>query len=330
MTPPSSIETRMKAIVLWEQGLSYRQIAEEVDLSRTRVHDWVTRWRTENQEIALRNKPRLGRHAKINEQAGENIRQLVVETPLITRPAKKTEFLPPHAEERLNFAINNLQRDWSAVIFTDEKVFSTSQQSRKLVWRPNGTRFEPNNIAPVRRSSRISLAYWGWISSAGPGEIARIDTKMNAEQYIPEQYIRVLEDILIPSVRAIYPAPAPIVLVQDNSAVHTARLVTAWLEDHPLVQDNSAVHTARLVTAWLEDHPEIEVLRWPSKSPEIEVLRWPSKSPDLNPIENVWGIMCQMWEQQGVLCVKCGSSRECQYQEPEKHFTATLSRFGKV
>ncbi|KAK9732053.1 hypothetical protein QE152_g13211 [Popillia japonica] len=128
------------------------------------------------------------------------------------RPAKKTEFLPPHAEERLNFAINNLQRDWSAVIFTDEKVFSTSQQSRKLVWRPNGTRFEPNNIAPVRRSSRISLAYWGWISSAGPGEIARIDTKMNAEQYI-----RVLEDILIPSVRAIYPAPAPIVICASAS-----------------------------------------------------------------------------------------------------------------
>lgn len=97
------------------------------------------------------------------------------------RPAKKTEFLPPHAEERLNFAINNLQRDWSAVIFTDEKVFSTSQQTRKLVWRPNGTTFEPNNIAPVSRSSRISLAYWGWISGAGPGEIARIDTKMNAE-----------------------------------------------------------------------------------------------------------------------------------------------------
>lgn len=39
-----------------------------------------------------------------------------------------------------------------------------------------------------------------------------------------------MEDVLLHSVRAIYPLPDPIVLVQDNSAVHTARIVRQWFD----------------------------------------------------------------------------------------------------
>lgn len=176
-------------------------------------------------------------------------------------PAKKIELHEHHAQARLNFAVQNVDRNWGCVIFTDEKVFSTSQDTRKLVWRPNGTRFERKHTVKVRRSSRISAAYWGWMSAAGPGELVRIDTRMNAEEYI-----RILEDVLLPSVRLLYPEPMPITLVQDNSAVHTSRVVRHWFEAHP----------------------------------DVEVLPWPAKSPDLNPIENLWAAMCQMWDRRDV------------------------------
>jgi len=45
------------------------------------------------------------------------------------------------------------------------------------------------------------------------------------------------------------------------------------------VQDNSSIHTARVVRAWFRDHRE------------IHNLNWPAKSQDLNPIENVRGDM---------------------------------------
>lgn len=54
------------------------------------------------------------------------------------------------------------------------------------------------------------------------------------------------------------------------------------------MHDNSAIHTARVVSEWLEEHPE------------IDVVRWPAKSPDLNPIENLWGNMVREWNAEDV------------------------------
>lgn len=78
------------------------------------------------------------------------------------------------------------------------------------------------------------------------------------------EYIHVLEDNFLPSVRAIYSA-----------------------EDMPftrLVQDNSGVHNSRETQTWFRNHPE------------IQLIDWPACSPDLNLIENVWAQIVQRWE----------------------------------
>ncbi|KAK9687872.1 Transposase [Popillia japonica] len=49
--------------------------------------------------------------------------------------ARKIELTNEHAENRVRFARQNAGRDWQNVIFSDEKVFSTSDDSPKVLWR---------------------------------------------------------------------------------------------------------------------------------------------------------------------------------------------------
>ncbi|KAF2899394.1 hypothetical protein ILUMI_06781 [Ignelater luminosus] len=142
------------------------------------------------------------------------------------RPAQNVDLTNLHRQRRLEFAEANLNRDWANVIFSDEKVFSTDVGS-----------------------GSITLSLWGWMSSAGPGELVRTSPHMDSAEYIG-----ILENTMLPSVRAVYGEMNPILFVQDNSAAHKSRLVKEWF------RQNS----------------------------QIVPINWPPKSPDLNPIENLW------------------------------------------
>jgi hypothetical protein len=64
-------------------------------------------------------------------------------------------------------------------------------------------------------------------------------------------YIRILENVMRPSVTRVYPNQN-FIFQQDNCSVHTSHRVATWFQDQ-----------------------------------NINVLDWPSRSPDVNPIENM-------------------------------------------
>ncbi len=56
-------------------------------------------------------------------------------------------------------------------------------------------------------------------------------------------------------------------------------------DDWYFMQDNASCHTSRSTREWLE-------------SKGVRIIEWAANSPDLNPIENIWGMMKKIIEQE--------------------------------
>ena len=113
-----------------------------------------------------------------------------------------------------------------------------------------GTRFAPEHVARRQRSGRVSVHVWGWIDGHGRGTLHRIGGRFTAAAY--QQLLR---DEFLPSLRRM--RATPVLMMQDNSRVHTARSTARFFADEA----------------------------------DIDLLPWVARGPDMNPIENVWGYM---------------------------------------
>ena len=255
MAPNISIEIRSQIIGMHRSGLSVYRISERLGVSERTVNRWVNYWlqtgnihcvrdhrinnrrpkkttvETDNLIVnTLREQPFLAvSHvsavAELPDQiSAYTVRRRATEAGLHCRkPAEKISMNQGHAEVRLGFGFQYLMYtiDWNNVVFSDEKVFSSAEDSRKLVWRPLITRYDPRYILQDNHSGRISAACWGWMSSEGVGDIVEIHPRLNVNQYV-----NILETVMLPSVRRRFPVENhPFInFVQDNSLVHTSSI----------------------------------------------------------------------------------------------------------
>ncbi|KAJ6650176.1 Transposable element Tcb1 transposase [Pseudolycoriella hygida] len=171
--------------------------------------------------------------------------------------ARKPRLTEAQREERLGYALQNLTRDWSTVIFSDEKTFQSDGLQRKRVYRPKNTRFDKEYVLPVQRSGRICAGVWGWIGLHGPGELSMISGRLNSVGYV-----ELLQENLTPTINICYGGLKNIVFMQDNCSIHTSRVTQRWFAAHP----------------------------------GLVLINAPVNSPDLNPIENLWAELMRDWK----------------------------------
>lgn len=176
--------------------------------------------------------------------------------------AREVRFTPEHRINRIAFC-EVLLEQWDddkleSIIFSDEKTFCTDVSWRSKVWRSYNTRYDPQYVKVDDKSGRITNNYWGAIGIDGPlTPIVRIEGHFNAAKYI-----NILRNHVVPIMDSFVNENDPRIFMQDNSPVHTADSVMAFISRQ-----------------------------------NFELMEWPPKSPDLNPIENVWSKMTYAWPQ---------------------------------
>ena len=88
-----------------------------------------------------------------------------------------------HKLYHLAFAESNVDRKWDRVIFTDESTFTSANDGLVSVYRPQGQRYNPHYMSTCKRSSRVSVICWGWISHEGAGILHLIEGHLDGQQY---------------------------------------------------------------------------------------------------------------------------------------------------
>jgi hypothetical protein len=234
---------KVQIISLFQDGLSHSKISERLGIGRSpikwrqnqtverRPDSGGSRISTRNQDeqllTVIRNSPFTTATATVNISnflgSVRTSRRRLRNSELRNHAAaRKIRLTPRHKEARVGFALEHLAKDnafWSRVVFSDEKVFQSSHNGRVRVYRPRNSRYDERYVEPTERSGRFSANVWGWISAVSPGVMLHVEERLNSGVYI-----RILENVMRPSVTRVYPNQN-FIFQQDNCSVHKSHRV---------------------------------------------------------------------------------------------------------
>lgn len=141
------------------------------------------------------------------------------------RPKKKPLLTSKMRKARLAWAKEHESKDlefWKSVIFSDESRFNVGRNDAvQYVRRRSGEAYKQRCLVPTVKHPQ-AIMVWGCFSWYGVGRLHLVEQTMNAKQYI-----KVLEDRLIGTIRDHFNGDVESCFFQDDSApCHRAKSVS--------------------------------------------------------------------------------------------------------